>query len=504
MEHYQNLMTLAGFKGINTDFIPELLPQPDDPLYLTNADNIIIKNGYIEKIRGVNYFNNISSQLGEEGNRRILGVPVYKRVDGTKYLLSVTPTKLYKLTSSDSWVEEGVINNTVNNTRLSYANIEDSFIFTVYDSGVVYKYDNTNLTELLDPLTLKARLLLEWKTFLFLIRTIESGTEYHRRLKYSNPGLITQFDPEDTLDLVGEGRILNARKLGEDIYVYLNDSIQRVFFIDATTGFGSLPVTDEVGITAPQTLTGNEAHFFLSKMGLTVLAPGMQPQSISNKKFNHFLLDSIDPIYYHQAVAKYYPETDLLYIIFPEVGQASNTIQLIYDVKVGELISKKTLTMNSYSTYGELTQDLTGISPDERRQYGLYPIPLFGDNEGFIWEEKPDYYQDGLSIYESEIVLPPFFCKSRDVYKRILQADLLIEKMTDNDIRFSLDISNEINETFTYQYTLTGTGNTGVRRYQLFTDVVGKEFRAKLRDIDNMYGWKIRGLMLRGYYMGLK
>ena len=52
MDHYLPLAEMIGFKGINADFIPELLPQPDNPLYLTDGDNVVVRNGKIEKMKG--------------------------------------------------------------------------------------------------------------------------------------------------------------------------------------------------------------------------------------------------------------------------------------------------------------------------------------------------------------------------------------------------------------------------------------------------------------------
>jgi len=44
MDELQVLGTLMGWRGINTDIMGELLPPTDESIFLTDGDNIIIKN----------------------------------------------------------------------------------------------------------------------------------------------------------------------------------------------------------------------------------------------------------------------------------------------------------------------------------------------------------------------------------------------------------------------------------------------------------------------------
>jgi len=71
MDHYVPLAEMIGFKGINADFLEEMLPNPDNSLYLTGGDNILVRNGKIEKLRGVGYLNGISAQRGGGSARRL-------------------------------------------------------------------------------------------------------------------------------------------------------------------------------------------------------------------------------------------------------------------------------------------------------------------------------------------------------------------------------------------------------------------------------------------------
>jgi len=508
---FETFMELMGFVGINPDFIEELLPPKDAPAYITSGDNILIKNGKIEKLRGTNYLNDVTTQLGSSGKRYVLGMPIYKKYDGTKYLMAITPSDPYYLLSDTTWTDLGNITDGVNGSTLSWTNIDNKFVFTLSDSGYVYYWDGATFDTLLTPATLKARYLLEYKTRLILLRTIESGTEHYQRMKYSDAGAITTFDPASYLDLESEGVIRGGRQLEDEIIVYLDNSIHRIFWVDATFGFGSSPVSEGLGLLAQKTLCGNkDVHFFLAKEGLMKHRRGTTPASISKGKFDALILDNIDPVNYTEAVAYYYPHLSQLFLSYPSSGSSVNDTQLIIDTTTEEMISQKTLTGESYSSYSEFEKDLSGLSPDDRKNYGLSFVPIMGDKDGYVYEQRIAGYQDLSTSYESTITFPPTFFRDKKRNKRLTQVDLFIEKLTDQDISFVMYITNNMNETYSYNYTLAGTGDEGIWRYEVRDsdgsgiDIFGKEFRIKIKDSGNPYGWKFHGMLCKGYYSTVK
>jgi hypothetical protein len=232
---------------------------------------------------------------------------------------------------------------------------------------------------------------------------------------------------------------------------------------------------------------------------------GDVPRSVSDRKFNKLILDQIDPAFYYRAAARFYPHLGHLYLTYPKSGSEYNDVQLIYDVRSEELISKKALTIENYSSYGEFEKDLSNFTPDERKIYGLSVVPIIGNTDGYIKEQKIVGYQDGVSNYESNAVVAPTFWKEKSRNKRVLQADFLIEKLTSENITFVLDLANEMNENYQFSYTITGTGNAGIRRYECREiDCFGKEFTVKFKDLNNSQSWKLHGLIFRGYYAGQK
>ena len=503
MEHFVPLAEMIGWKGINADFIPELLPHADNPLYLTDGNNILIKNGRIGKLPGVGHLNDISSKRGVGENRQVIGLPIMERYNLTKRLMAFTPSQAEYLSSDTGWTAIGAMNGTPDSV-LSFANIDDRAVFTYSDDGVIYSWDGSSFVELVSSATLKARYLLAYKTWLFLLRPLRfvdgAWVEQYQEIWPSYPGDIDNFEDEDRLLITAAGAINGGRQLEDNVIVYFNNSIHRVYLISDEMGFGSSPITDDIGLLAPKTLTGRPgAHYFLSKQGFMEMGLGSAPVPLSWSKFNKLIIDGIDPLYYGRAIARYYEDTGLLYAAFPPAGSADNGTLLIYSTFEKELVGKKNLTGLSYSALGSFEKDLTGLTADERRAYGVGGIPIIGTTSGDVLEQKYTSYQELATPYESGMELPPIFFGDRHRNKRLMQADLLIEKKTSEDITFLLEVSNEANVKVVTPYTVSGTGGAGIRRYTVLIDVLGKEFRPVIKDYNNAYGFDFHGIIFRGY-----
>jgi hypothetical protein len=508
VDHFLPLAEMIGWKGINADFIPEMLPNADNPLYLTDADNVLIKNGKIGKLPGVDFLNGISSKRGTGSFRDVIGLPIMERYDLSKKLMAFTPAQVEYLSSNTEWTQIGGLNGTPDSV-LSFANIDDKAVFTYSDDGVIYYWDGTTFAELVSSATLKARYLLAYKTWLFLLRPIAfvdgAWVERYQEIWPSYPGDVDNFMDEDRLMIAAAGAINGGRQLEDNVIIYFSNSIHRVYLVSDEDGFGSVPITDIIGLLASKTLTGSPGvHYFLSKQGFMQMSLGSAPTPLSWSKFNKLIIDGIDPLYYGRAIARYYEDTGLLYVAFPAAGSATNGTLLIYSTFEQELVGKKLLTGMSYSSLGSFEKDLTGMTADERRAYGVGGIPIIGTTEGDVLEQKYSSYQEITTPYETGMTLPPMFFGDRHKNKRLMQADLFVEKKTSDDITFKLEISNEANVTTVTPYTITGTGGQGIRRYEVLIDVFGKEFRTVIKDNLNSYGFDFHGIIFRGYVSTVK
>jgi hypothetical protein len=505
MDHFRPLAELIGFKGINADFIEEMLPNADNPIYLTDGDSVLIKGGKIEKLPGVDYLNGISAPFGAVGSRDIIGLPIFENYANQKRLLAVTPTRAAYLSSDSVFTDLGLVLAGNRDSVLSFANIDNLCAFVLSDDGTIYAWDGGSASQLVNPATLRARYLMGFQTYLVLARPIVTvggvETERYNEIWPSYPGDVDHFDEEDRLMITAAGAINGCRQLADTMVIYFPKSIHQVYWISETEGFGNKPIVDSDGLMSPKTLTGDQgSHFYLGKEGVMRLRVGSTPEPLSWSKFNKFIVDGIDPLYYHRAVSRYFPDAGLLYFAFPPAGSSENGTLLIYSVMDGELVGKKALTGRPYSSLGVFEKDLADLTPDERRSYGVGGIPIIGTTDGHVLEQKYSAYTELASTYESSMTLPPMFFGDRHRNKRLMQCDLLVEKQTDVDITFNLEISNEANVTTVTPYVITGTGNQGIRRYVVYLDNVGKEFRTVLKDSANAYGFKLHGLIFRGYF----
>lgn len=508
MDHYIPMAEVIGFKGINADFLEELLPHPDNPVYLTDADNLLIKGGGIGKLPGVDHLNGITSQRGVGTDRRILSMPIYETYGQYKRLMVFTPGQVEYLSSDSGFSDIGALNGSADSI-VSFVNADNLAVFTLNDDPVIRKWDSITMTELVDSAAIRSRFLMKYKTWLILVRPLQyvvsEWVERYQEIWPSYPGDIDNFDVEDRLMIAAGGAINGCRMLEDMPIVYFPDSIHRVYRISDQAGFGSQPISETVGLLSPRTLTsGSAVHYFLSKEGMMKMIAGAAPAPMSWMKFNKIIIDNIDPLYYGKAIARFFDDTGLLYIAFPPAGTSDNGTMLIYDTIDDELVGKKTLS-RVYAAFGTFEKDLTDLTPDERRNYGVGGIPIIGTDDGHVLEQRYTEYQDTGTNFVSGMTLPPFFFGNRHKNKRIMQVDLFIEKETSNDITFELEISDEMNVKSVTPYTVTGDGGAGIRRYEIKdVDVFGKEFRPVLRDKDNPYGYKIHGMIFRGYVTTLK
>ena len=508
MDHYVPLAEMIGFKGINADFLEEMLPNPDNSLYLTGGDNILVRNGKIEKLRGVGYLNGISAQRGGGSARRLLALPIFENYAQEKYLMAFTPEQVEYLSSDLGYSDIGVIDGS-DESIVSCVNIDNKAVFTLDDDPVVRYWNWLTFGELVDKSLIKARFLMKHKTWLMLVRPLQlvdgAWVERYQEIWPSWPGDIDSFTDDDRLMIDSGGAINGCRSLEDAPIIYFPESIHRVYLINDTDGFASQPISDTDGLMCPKTLTGGRGiHYFMSKKGMMGMRLGAPPVPLSWSKFNKLIIDGIDPLYYRRAVARFFEDSNLLYVAFPPAGSGDNGTMLIYDTLENELVGRRALTSLHYSCLGSFEKDLADLEPDERRAYGVGGIPIIGTSEGLVLEEKYTDYVQLNDTYESGAIFPPTFCGDRHRNKRIMQVDLVVEKLTDEDIEFKVEISNEANVTVVAPYVVTGVGNTGIRIYKVAVDIFGQVFRPVIKDSNNAYGFKLHGFTLRGYVTTLK
>lgn len=513
MEHYVPLAEMIGFKGINADFVPELLPQPDNPVYATDGDNILIRNGAIEKLRGTGYLNDITAPRGVGADRRILALHIFENYDLYKRLMAFTPSQVEYLSSDTGYSDIGAIDGS-NESVVSVVNIDNKMVFTLNDDPLVRYWDGITFAELVDSDLIRARYLLKHKTWLMLVRPLQyvdaAWVERYQEIWPSYPGNVDSFTDEDRLMIDADGAINGCRELEDSPIIYFPGSIHRVYLVNDTDGFASIPITDTDGLMCPKTLTGGRGvHYFMSKRGMMGMKLGGVPVPLSWSKFNKFIIDGIDPLYYGRAIARFFEDSALLYVAFPPAGQGDNGTLLIYDTNENELVGRRNLTVLNYSAFGAFEKDLTDLTPDERRSYGVGGIPIIGTSDGYVLEEKYTEYIQLNDPYESYADLPPLFCGDRHRNKRVMQIDLHVEKSVASSITMTVEVTaseaDKPDVTKEYTFTIDGAASTKALIYRNYdVDSFGQSFKIKIKDVSNPYGFRLHGITLRGYVSTLK
>lgn len=513
MDNFVPLAEILGFKGINADFVPELLPSPDSPLYLTEGDNILVRNGRIEKLRGVGYLNDITAPRGVGEQRRILALHIFENYNQYKRLMAFTPGQVEYLSSDTGYSDIGTVSGS-DDSVVSAVNIDNKMVFTLNDDPTIRSWDGMTYGNLVDDAAIRARYLMKHKIWLMLVRPLQfvdgEWVERYAEVWPSYPGDVDSFTEEDRVMIDADGAINGCRPLADSPIVYFPGSIHRVYLINAEDGFASVPITDTDGLMCSRTLTGGrDTHYFMSKRGMMGMRLGSAPVPLSWSKFNKLIIDGIDPLYYDKAVARFYEDSALLYVAFPPAGQGDNGRLLIYDTQENELVGKRNLTSMNYSALGLFEKDLTGLSQDERQFYGVGGIPIIGTSDGYVLEEKYTNYVQLNDTYESSANIPPIFCGDRHKNKRIMQIDLHAEKSVSDSVSVVVEVlssmAGQADTTKEYTFTLDGAASTTALIYRNFdVDSFGQSFKITIKDVSNPYGFKLHGITLRGYVSTLK
>lgn len=494
MKEYEFKDIYTAFYNFSSDLSPVLLEKKS----LIEGKNVLVKEGYIEKLKGWKYFNDINSPLGEIDYRNILNISVYKKEDGSQKLMAITPRRLYFL-SSDGWQE---ITSTLygsNDDIVSFINMDNKFIFVQNSVGIIRYWDGTNFGNLFTPpddIGRKAQFITEHKLSLILARTIEDGVEYPQRIWASFPGNPTLFYDDDKLDIAEKG-VINNIGISEDyIIVYYEKAIFLVYD-SGERGYLYTIISPSKGLIAPKSLASDGiTHYFLSQEGLVKLA-GRAITPLSYLKFNRLLLSKIDPQYYYKAIGFLYPDLNLYFICFPKVGTSYNNYMLIYDVVLNELVGVKDF-FEKPTIFSTFRKELSQMTPDERLQYGVYEIPLYGDEEGLIYEQKDNYFASNGNPFETSMEFKPEYLGDVKKHKRILKVTIIMNKYDNANINFVLILKNEKDEQKEYPFIASGIADEEV---EVYTDFCGKEIKPILKDINNISGYKIKALILEGNYL---
>lgn len=497
------LGTLFGFKGINADINPTASEGPETRTGivadLTDGNHILVKDGYIHKAPGISYLNGNGAPLGMSTYQRIQDITVHILPNGQKSLMVMTPKRLYSLASNGNFNQVGSPDFNMDEFVTS-APIIDRLYFAGLGSGRIYYWDGYSLNEC----DYSARMITSWMNHLFLIRPIINGVEGRRDIQWSYPGNPNLWPEESRLTIATGDRIVRAVPMDDIMVVYFKGAIYRLYLIDESSGFGAVPICDNIGLEAPGAVAQAPGiQFFLSREGVFALRGSSAPSPLSWGRFNKFVVDCIDPLYLSKSVLRYFPRSGYLYMLFPSVGSQYNNTLLVFDVNSGNLVSKR--------EFGSLLQDIVGISCISEIDPGVVgvsgitgnrDIPVFGSENGRLAVEDYSVRTVFGTGVHSWFRLQPTKFYNFQLFKRLLQVELM--GSFNEDTAFNLIVSplgfiDGIHETLYSGGVLTDT----LERYIFYTDQYGKEFTLEVEDnghVEPGADFTIQNVLCKGFH----
>jgi hypothetical protein len=427
--------------GLKKDLPSQLLQRHFSP----DLNAVWIHNGQVQRMPGMKKF---ASQL-DAGS--VQGLYQFDMDNGSDIILGATTTKVYKI---DATGKQYVTVNTgdritvgpnddyvvVGEGTLGWTSIHDSSDFTggnadfvdmisffdssgaeicVIGNGVDEnrKWTGTGNISTLGGSPPKTKYFEAYKNYLFNLYTVESGTAYPRRVRYSALGNGESYPANNYIDFhKTTDAIVGGKALRDQLVLYKEKSISLINYVGGALVFNTKEnYIEGRGALSHQAVQRwnkeQELHFFMgsdyevySFDGLTVVA---RSSNVKEKLFN------IHPGYRKYACSVKSEEYDKILWAFPGSHKEGCYDLLVYDVKVGSwwikeqyptrisalAIAKRGATITwdnlAYSSWDTFTVnggwDAIGTSEDE-------PVVLIGGSDGYSRYFVAGEDDDGTSI----------------------------------------------------------------------------------------------------------
>ena len=255
MRRAQHIQQIDYTKGIVVHLSGLLQPEGA----AADALNVELRKGVLRRTIGVQEFANQNL----EGTPRL--IDEYPRLDGGIYLCVITHQNFYKWNASTKQFSLIGAYSGTEPRSVSSTIMNDLFIFTDGENPIK-KYDGTTYADL-GGTPPKARQVESFSSHLILGYTIEDGTAYPQRLRWSdtgnpevwtggNSGFIDLVDTPDWIVLLCP--------LGDRLIVYKERSIWEVIYVGSPNMFIATKLIDGVGSYIPDGVESlGDEHFFV-------------------------------------------------------------------------------------------------------------------------------------------------------------------------------------------------------------------------------------------------
>ena len=282
--------------------------------------------------------------------------------------------------------------------------MSDLYIFSNGIDGI-YKRDMSSdcCSELSGTSGWSAKKVLKFGERLCLFHTVESGTRYPQRVRWSVAG-----DPEDwtgtgsgysdLITTLGVDWIQTAEKIGNYVVIYAERTIALMEYTgDVNNPFSFVTRVSGVGLAAPRCIVNfGDEHLFLCWDGFYSYVGGRSVEKIGDN-IRDYLMSTVNPEYIGRSFAVYLEENEECKFFLPTGTSTTPNAYFTYNLKSGAW-SKGERSYTGFGYYSrresltidDMTDEIdsyTWLRFDDTKVLALAPLTLYGDSNGKVYKD---------------------------------------------------------------------------------------------------------------------
>ena len=200
--------------------------------------------------------------IPDEAFCAVTGVYYTKFSSGTERILGTCSNRLYYLNGTTSWNQIAVPTITGGSNNQFIFTVALDNVIATNDVNAPWQYNGTtasavSFTGLSAGSTPSAsKTTIFFKNYLVFLNTVEGGTEYPTRFRWSNVGTINTWTDENYIDIgaLGGQEINCVGELYDTLIVGLTDSIYKVSLVGGNDTFQVSKITDDIGCVAKNSM----------------------------------------------------------------------------------------------------------------------------------------------------------------------------------------------------------------------------------------------------------
>lgn len=314
---------------------------------LKNSGAIQVNN-VIPLARGYKSFNSFVELTTTATTNNPLGLFTHLATSGAVNYCG-DQTKLYQANASGTFIDKskagGYSNNTTSGSKdyWSFASFGDRVIASNFADNI-QKFD-TGDSAFSDLVSIKAKYLAIISQFVFAGYTIESGTTYSQRIKWSGLNNSSQWTSSGSTqsgfqDVRGDFGNIQGIVGGESFGIlFFERAIFRIDYVGSPLIFSISKISDNIGAFSPKSIVSfGDTIYFLAQDGFYSLTQGQKITPIGVGKVNEFFYSDVTSNF-ENICASLDPDNSIIVWSYRGVGanvSGVNNKLLIYNFAVNK------------------------------------------------------------------------------------------------------------------------------------------------------------------------